>query len=134
MASFDFGSISAYKFARYGVVGSNTNASTPAIDTQGFEGVALVSAVGLSTLNAAATLTVSVELLESNDTNISNATAVASKYIISNPDLATSNVAVKATFKPTKRYVFATYVPTTNASANIATVGALGFPHNAPTT
>jgi hypothetical protein len=48
--------------------------------------------------------------------------------------LEESNVAVKATFKPSKRYVFATYVPTTNASANIATVGALGFPHSAPTT
>jgi hypothetical protein len=133
MASFDFGSISAYKFARYGVVGSNTNASTAAIDTQGFEGVSIVSAVGLSTLNTALDLSVSVELLEGNDTNVSNATAVASNYIISNPDLVTSNVTVKATFKPTKRYVFATYVPTTNASANIATIGALGFPHNAPT-
>jgi hypothetical protein len=133
MASFDFGSVSAYKFARYGVVGSNTNASTGAIDTQGFEGVSIVSAVGLSTLNTALDLSVSVELLEGNDTNVSNATAVASNYIISNPDLVTSNVTVKATFKPTKRYVFAKYVPTTNASANIATIGALGFPHNAPT-
>jgi hypothetical protein len=133
MASFDFGSVSAYKFGLLAAVGSNTNATTVAIDTQGFEGVAVVSSVGASTLNAALDLTVSVEFLEGNDTNVSNASAVASGYVVSNPTLVASNVAYWAAVVPTKRYLFAKYVPTTNAAANIASVGALGFPHNAPT-
>jgi hypothetical protein len=133
MASFDFGSVSAYKLASYGVVGSNTNTNTGAIDTQGFEGVALVSVVGAGNLNAAADLSISVQFSEGDDTNVSNASAIASNYIISNPVLGESNVAVKASIKPSKRYLFAKYIPTTNASANIASVGALGFPHEAPT-
>jgi hypothetical protein len=133
MASFDFGSVSAYKLASYGEVGSNTNTDTGAIDTQGFEGVALVSVVGEGNLNAAADLSISVQFSEGDDTNVSNASALESNYIISNPILGESNVAVKASVKPYKRYLFAKYIPTTNATANIASVGALGFPHNAPT-
>jgi hypothetical protein len=133
MASFDFGKISAYKLAHYGVVGSNTNTNTGAIDTKGFEGVAFVSVVGAGNLNAEADLSISVELSEGDDTNVSNATAILAKYVIDNPLLGASNIAVSASVKPSKRYLFAKYVPTTNASANIATVGALGFPHNAPT-
>jgi len=133
MASFDFGSISAYTVAQFGVVGSNTNTNTGAVDTQGYEGVAVVHAVGAGNLNAEADLSVSVLFFEGDDTNISNASALPSNYIISNPVLGASNVAVWASVKPSKRYLFAKYVPTTNASANIATVGALGFPHKAPT-
>lgn len=133
MASFDFGSISAYKFAGSNAISANTNANSLAIDTQGFEGVAVVSTVAASTLNAATSLTVSLEFLEGNDTNVSNATALAAQFVVDNPVLATSNTAFWATVKPVKRYLFAKYVPTTNATANVVTVGALGFPHNAPT-
>jgi len=133
MANFDFGSVSAYKFALDAAIASNTNANSAAIDTQGFEGVAVVSAVSASTLNATTSLTVGLEFLEGDDTNISNASAVAASRIISNPTLATSNTAYWASVAPTKRYLFAKYVPTTNATANVVCVGALGFPHEAPT-
>jgi hypothetical protein len=133
MASFDLGSITAYKFGLLANVAANTNANSIAIDTQGFEAVALVSSVGASTLNVATNLTVSTVFFEGNDTNISNATAVAAGSIVSNPRLETSNTAYWASLRPTKRYLFARYVPTTNATANIASVGALGFAHNAPT-
>jgi hypothetical protein len=133
MASFDLGSITAYKFALATAIASNTNANSAAIDTQGFEGVAVVSAVAASTLNVAANLSVSVEFLESTDTNISNATAVAAGAVVTNPVLGASNTAYWASVRPTKRYLFAKYVPTTNATANVVSVGALGFAHNAPT-
>lgn len=133
MASFDFGSVSAYKFALDTRVENNANANSAAIDTQGFEGVAVVTAVGASTLNAEIDLTLGLEFLEGNDTNISNATALNAKFIVSNPTIATSNIAYWASVKPSKRYLFAKYVPTTNADANIVSIGALGFAHNAPT-
>jgi hypothetical protein len=133
MALFDFGAISAYKFAGSNAIEANTNANSLAIDTQGFEGVAVVSAVAASTLNAATSLTVSLEFLEGNDTNISNASPLDAKSVVFNPDLETSNIAYWASVRPVKRYLFAKYVPTTNATANVVTVGALGFPANAPT-
>jgi hypothetical protein len=133
MSSFDFGSVSAYKFALDTRVQSNTNANSAAIDTQGFEGVAVVTAVGASTLNAELDLTLGLEFFEGEDTNVSNATALDAKFIVSNPTIAESNIAYWASVKPYKRYLFAKYVPTTNADANIVSIGALGFPHEAPT-
>jgi hypothetical protein len=133
MASFDFGAMSAYKFAGSNAIASNTNANSLAIDTQGFEGVAVVSAVAASTLNSAADLTVSLEFLEGDDTNVSNASALGAGFIVANPDLEASNTAYWASVKPNKRYLFAKYVPSTNAAANVVTLGALGFPHKTPT-
>lgn len=132
MSLFDFGAVSAYRFAGSNAISANTNADSLAIDTQGYKGVALVSAVGASTLNVAEDLTVSVVFKEGDDTNIANATPLAAQYVVSNPDLVESNVAVKASVKLNKRYLFATYVPSTNATANVVTIGALGYPEEAP--
>lgn len=131
MASFDFGSISAYRFGFYGQVNAGTNANTAAIDTQGFEGVAIVTSLGSANTTAANT-NVSVTLLESDDNTNANATAIASNFIIENQDIDSNVGTWKASFKPSKRYVFAR-VASTATNANIAIVGALGFPHNAPT-
>jgi len=133
MSTFDFGSVSAYTFAGSNAIDSNTNANSLAIDTQGYNGVAIVSAVAASTLNAETNLTVSLVFKEGDDTNISNATNLGSQYIVSNPTLEASNTAYWASVKVNKQYLFATYVPTTNATANVVTVGALGFPDTAPT-
>lgn len=132
MSSFDFGAVSAYRYAGANAVAANTNADSIAIDTQGFEGVAVVSAIGASTLDPETSLTVSRVFLEGDDTNVSNASALDSSFVVTNPVLGASNVAVKASVKTNKRYLFVRYVPTTNATANITTIGALGFPHEAP--
>lgn len=134
MASYDFGALVKASFAGSQASVANTNFSSSSIDTQGFEGVAVTSAVGLSTLNALAdpVLTVTATFLEGDDTNISNATALPSKYVGNNPVLGTSNIAYTASVKPNKRYLFVTYVPTTTALANVTTLGVLGFPHEAP--
>lgn len=130
MASFDFGSVSAYKFALNANVTANTN--TAAIDTQGFEGVAVVSTVGaVANVNANATITVAFR--EGNDTNVANSTVLAAGNIISNGAISAANTVVWASVRPTKRYLYATYIVGTNLSANIATTGALGYPNNAPT-
>lgn len=132
MASYDFGALVKASFAGSQASVANTNFSSSSIDTQGFEGVAVTSAVGLSTLNADASLTVTATFLEGDDTNISNATALPSKYVGNNPVLGESNIAYTASVKPNKRYLFVTYVPTTAALANVTTLGVLGFPHEAP--
>jgi hypothetical protein len=131
MASFDFGSVSAYKFALLGNITGNTN--TVAIDTKGFEGVAVVSTVGTSNLNVEDAKTISLTFKEGDDTNISNAVALNSKYIISNPTLGASNTAYWASVVPAKRYLFATLLPTASVAANVSVSGALGFAHDAPT-
>lgn len=130
MASFDFGNISAYKFAGQNEVTANTNAT--AIDTQSFEGVAVVSAVSTSNINAV-TSAITVAFLEGDDSNIANATALDSGSIVTNPSLTASNTAFWASVRPTKRYLFPRYLPTADVTANVTTIGALGFPHNAPT-
>lgn len=132
MASCDFGALVKASFAGSTASTANTNFSSTAIDTQGFEGVAVTSVIGLSTLNADASLSVTPTFLEGDDTNISNATALESKYVTNNPVLGTSNIAYTASVKPNKRYLFVTYVPTTNALANVTTLGVLGFPHEVP--
>jgi len=133
MASFDFGSVTDYKFALASDVTANGN--TVAIDTAGFEGVAFVTSVGTSNLNAAAGQTIAVSFLESDDTNISNATAVDSGRVVSNDVVNASNTAFQASVVPTKRYLFGSLtISDANVSANVHCLGALGFPHNAPTT
>ena len=130
MASFDFGSISAYKLGYVGELEAGTT-NTVAIDTQGFEGVALVTALGDTNVTAANTNVV-VSPLQGDDTNISNASAISANFIVDNQAID-SNVGVwKTSFKPSSRYVFGRVVATAT-EGNIAVIGALGFPHNAPT-
>jgi hypothetical protein len=130
MASFDFGSISGYRFGYVGQLNAGQTINTTAIDTQGFEGVALVTALGSANTTAANT-NISISLLESDDNTNANATAVAANFIVKN-EAVDSNVGVwKATFKPNKRYVFGR-LSATATNANVSVVGALGFPHNAP--
>ena len=126
MSSFDFGGISAYKFGLAGLVAANTD--SVAIDTQGFEGVAVVGVASTGTLSTTNKFT--VNFLESDDTNISNASAVAEADSLA---IVATNSAVWASVRPVKRYVFARLIRGGSASANIAVLGALGYPHNAPT-
>lgn len=127
MASFDFGSISAYKFGAIGTLNANTN--SVAIDTQGYEGVAFVISAGSGTLSSVNNFT--LNFLESDDTNISNATSVA--RVGSEAKLTQANTAVWQSVTPAKRYVFAQLIKGGSASATLAVTAALGYPHNAPT-
>lgn len=127
MASFDFGSISAYKFGAVGLLAANTN--TVAIDTKGFEGVAFIATASTGSLSATNNFT--FNFLESDDDTISNAVAVA--RVGKKASLTETNSAVWQSVTPSKRYVFAQLIRGGTASANIAVTAALGFPHNAPT-
>jgi hypothetical protein len=129
MASFDFGNVSAYKFAFAGNVTANVNTAT--VDTQGFEGVAFVTSVATSDLNAV-TNPISVTFFESELSNGASATAVDAKFVDAQP-LTASNTAFWASVKPSKRYVFARYIISASVTANVHAIGALGFPANAPT-
>ena len=131
MASFDFGSVSDYKFALASDVTANTN--TASVDTAGFEGVAFVTSVGTSNLNADAGRTISVSFLESDTDNISNAVAVDAGRVVSNDAVNASNTAFQASVVPTKRYLFGQLTISADLTANVHCIGALGYPHTAPT-
>lgn len=130
MSSFDFGAKVAFDWALSSNITANTN--TGAIDTQGFEGVSVVSVVGV-TENISNVSAITLNFKEGNDTNIANATDVALSNVISNPPIEGSNVAVHASVRTTKRYLFAEYVVPANGSAIVGCAGALGYPHNSPT-
>lgn len=129
MSSFDFGSVSAYKFAFADEVTANVN--TNPIDTQGFEGLAWLTSVGASNINAE-TNPLSVTFFESDLSNGASASAIADKFVNAQA-LTASNTAFWASVKPSKRYVFARYLISAAVGANVHAVGALGFPSNAPT-
>lgn len=130
MASFDFGSKAAYKFAFSAEI-NNASANTSAIDTQGFEGVAFVTTTGVSNLNA--TIYLETAFLEGDDNNISNASNVAASRVTKSPTINASNTAFWATVAPTKRYLFARYDNEGEVLANVTGTGALGFPAKLPT-
>lgn len=129
MASFDFGSVSAYKLGAIGLLAANTN--TIAMDTQGYEGVAVVGVATTGTLSTTNKFT--FNFLESDDTNISNATAVPVGRIGTKAEIVAVNSAVWTSVAPTKRYLFAQLIRGASASANIAVLASLGYPNNAPT-
>lgn len=131
MASFDFGKQSAYRFAFAGTITANVNTNT--VDTQGFEGVAFVHTVGTSNLSAEKNLTIS--FFESDFSNGSSASALSSNFVKGSTFIGNiANATFWTSVKPSKRYVFARYVVGgSNVSASVQTVGALGFPANAPT-
>jgi hypothetical protein len=132
MASFDFGSVSAYRFA-LGATNVTANTNTAAIDTRGFEGVAVVAVVSTSNLLSTGP-TITMAFREGNDTNISNATALPAKYIVSNQTLSGNNATYKASVVPSKRYLFAQLITSAACTANLSVIGALGYPQSSPTT
>jgi hypothetical protein len=131
MASFDFGKVSAYRFAFAGNVTANVNTGT--VDTQGFEGLAVVHTVGTSNLSDTKNLTIS--FFESDLSNGSGATSLSSNFVKGTTFISNvTNSTFWTSVKPSKRYVFARYVVGGSAvSANVQAVVALGFPSNAPT-
>jgi hypothetical protein len=130
MASFDFGNQTAYKFALASFINAVTAENTAAIDTAGFESVAVGLSCGLSNISEGAP-TIAMTFRESDDTNISNSTALTRG--VDADALSASNSVAWASVAPTKRYLFATLTPSAAVSANVHVFGALGNPHNAPT-
>lgn len=132
MASFDFGNQTAYKFALASFMNAVTAVNTAAIDTKGYESVAVGVSCGLSNINAeTGAPSIAITFRESDDTNISNSTVTTRGADAQ--ALAASNTVAWASIAPTKRYLFATLTPSAAVSANVHVFGALGNPHNAPT-
>jgi hypothetical protein len=132
MASFDFGNQTAYKFALASFINAVTAENTAAIDTAGYESVAVGVSCGLSNINATTGVpSIAITFRESNDTNISNSTVTTRGADAQS--LVASNSVAWASIAPTKRYLFATLTPSAAVSANVHVFGALGNPHNAPT-
>lgn len=130
MASFDFGNQSAYKFALAKAIAGAGAENTAAIDTKGFESVAVGVSCGLSNIVEGAP-SIAITFRESDDTNISNSTVTTRGADAQT--LASSNTVAWASIAPTKRFLFATLTPSAAVSANVHVFGALGCPHNAPT-
>jgi len=127
MASLDFAAKVAFQFAFEGTISANTN--TAAIDTQGFDGVAFATSVRAS--NVAEGTEIDVNFLESDDSNIANATAV--ERVVFNPPISEANTVIWASPVPAKRYLFAQYIPRGAGQATVHALGALGYARNEPT-
>jgi hypothetical protein len=132
MASFDFGNQTAYKFALAKAIDGAGAENTAAIDTAGFESVAVGVSCGLSNINATSGVpSIAITFRESNDTNISNSTVTTRGADAQS--LVASNSVAWASIAPTKRYLFATLTPSAAVAANVHVFGALGNPHESPT-
>jgi hypothetical protein len=129
MASFDLGNRIKGAFGINQRVAAAVN--TFAIDTLGYESVALVAQVGAGNTNA--TINAVLTLLESDDNTVANATAISADRIIENGVLNAANTAFTVSVAPTKRYVFANVVPSAAFTSNVSIVGILGDAHNEPT-
>ena len=129
MASFDLGNRIKGAFGINQRVAAAVN--TFAIDTLGYESVALVAQVGAGNTNA--TINAVLTLLESDDNTVANATAISADRIIENGVLNAANTAFTVSVAPTKRYVFANVVPSAAFTSNVSVVGILGDAHNEPT-
>lgn len=106
------------------------------IDTKGYESLEFVIATG-SIADADATFTVLVE--DGNESNLSDAAAVADTFLLGTEALAgfqfdDDNECRKIGYIGGKRYVRLTITPVNNASAAlISAVALLGNPRSAPT-
>jgi type II secretory pathway predicted ATPase ExeA len=129
MASFDLGNRIKGAFGINQRVAAAVN--TFAIDTQGYESLALVAQVGAGNTNA--TINATLTLRESDDNTVANSTAISADRIIENPVLNAANTAFTVSVAPTKRYVFANVVPSAAFTSNVSVVGILGDAHNEPT-
>lgn len=138
---FDFGQQSNVQWSAVLTGGStNANANGSAIDCAGFSGVSVALIVGATgtasaALNTANALTLGFR--EGDDTDVANATALASGNIIKSENATSFNSVAHYSIRPTKRYVFPevrkTNASATHTNANVAVAGFLGFPNSAPT-
>lgn len=117
-------------------VSDNTAQVGQIIDSQGFKSVEYIINIG-SVADADATFTVLVE--DGDAANLSDAVAVADKYLLGTEALASfqfdsDNTVRKIGYIGTKRYTRMTITPANNASAAlISAVAILGHPAVAPT-
>jgi hypothetical protein len=123
MALFDLGS----KIGVAQAVAPQTltaNANSFAVDTEGFQSVAFVTTTGAGTVNVTNCFTASY--LESDDSDVANASAIAAARVISTVAFFESNASVVHSVVPTKQYVFQRITETGTASQLVATVAVLG--------
>jgi hypothetical protein len=135
MAQFDFANrINAQVAWPVRLVTGNTNVT--AIDTQGFEGVAVAYSIG-QTINGNPQM--NIAFLVGADTNVANATAINANYITKAPvAINTVNTVGWAGVGPlgggeNTRYVFPNIVANA-ANFNGTVIAILGRPHQTPTT
>lgn len=131
MASFDLGSKVNLAFS---IVPAATTADTVggAVDTAGYEAVcAFGIAQAVTTLNAGNNF--KLTLKEGDTTTEANATVIPANRVVSNAGvLDGANKIIKATFKPSKRYVFVGLVEEGAANAVVGTAVLLGDSNNEP--
>lgn len=132
MASFDLGNVIKGAPAIVPQTVGVTNINSLAVDTAGFESVAFLATVGSG--NTTTTNSAILAFKESDDTNVANATAVASGRVVKNPTLNASNATFTASVVPVKRYVFAELDPSATFGSVVAVTAVLGNPLEAPTT
>ena len=116
-------------------IATDTTTNSAAIDMQGYESLVLVAETGAWTDG-----TFTMALLEGDDTNISNASAVADADLLptgtgqeASAALGAANSISKVGYRGTSRYVFVGLVSaSTTTGATVGVKAIQGHPANAP--
>lgn len=129
MALFDLGQLlgSSIAVAAQSLT-STTNSS--AVDTSGYQSVTFITTTGAGTVNATNCFTASY--LESDDTNVANASAIDSSRVLSSISFFEANSSVIHSVVPTKRYVFQRLTETGTATQLIGSSAILGDARSIP--
>ena len=106
---------------------------TSVIDTQNYEGVAVLSVTGDQTTVDLADNPLELKYFEGDSTTFGEATEVPSNRIIYNPAIDAEQSAFVASVVPAKRYLFVQVPAPEEGNVELAVSGVLGYASNAPT-
>lgn len=106
---------------------------TSAIDTQDYEGVAVLSVTGDQTTVDLAVNPLELAYFEGDSTDFAEAQAVPANRIVNNPAIDAEQSAFVASVVPAKRYLFVQVPAPSEGNVELAVSGVLGYAVNEPT-
>lgn len=132
MAHFDLGQTLSAGINLYDSAHA-ASANGVAVDTQGFEGVAVISTVGDDTTVDLTTDSMTLAFYESDDDTFGNATEVPASRVVDNPAINAPQSSFIASVVPSKRYLFVQVPAPASGSVEIAVSTILGYATDVPT-
>jgi len=132
MAHFDLGQTLSTGI-NYLAADHAASANGVAVDTAGFEGVAVNTIVGDDTTVDLTSDAMTLKFFESDDDTFGNATEVPAGRVISNPAINAPQTAFIASVVPSKRYLFVQVPAPDSGEVEIAVSTLLGDPVDVPT-
>lgn len=132
MAHFDLGQTISSGF-NYLAASHSASADSTAVDTQGFEGVAVNTVTGAQTTVDLATDPLALKFFEGDSDTFGEAAEVPASRVVTNPAINAENTAFVASVVPSKRYLFVQIPAPDSGSVEIAVSTILGIATDMPT-